>query len=335
MVHEPLASVLRSGRDVFNAKFADARRKYPDLDAAAFHEFIRTTLDPLAQACTLPLEQLTTVIAAAYDVGLELTGEKMLGNDARGRWLANALGRIPAANWPLAAAAPEPLFAALSNAVHHLAKARSARVEEWIEHLAALAGRCPDLATLLKVGQVLAWRAGLAHLRSGALAVANTLPEALALSAVGAPESAAWPSLREQLERDVWLDPRSNQASKSRPLHVAAKVGAFRGLGGNFPQPPIVAALDDQLFVRSGEFCWLLIADVFGHSLHHASLAEFEGAKSGAGASTGVRVTAATVTANGQDIPNPAAGNMTSCAVLSHTIAITSSHSHAIILIAR
>ena len=50
MVSEPLASVLRSGRPTFNARFAAARRQYGALEPGAFRVFLEETVDPLARA---------------------------------------------------------------------------------------------------------------------------------------------------------------------------------------------------------------------------------------------------------------------------------------------
>jgi hypothetical protein len=47
--------------------------------------------------------------------------------------------------------------------------------------------------------------------------------------------------------------------------------GAFRGFGGVFLRPPLVAGAGGQLFAYDGESCWLLHADVFGSTLHRVS----------------------------------------------------------------
>ena len=50
MVSAALASILRSGRTDFNARFAAARRIYPELQSEAFAEFLRTAVDELVGA---------------------------------------------------------------------------------------------------------------------------------------------------------------------------------------------------------------------------------------------------------------------------------------------
>ena len=49
-VSNALASVLRSGRADFNARFVAVRRIHPDLDPGAFADFLRTAVDELARA---------------------------------------------------------------------------------------------------------------------------------------------------------------------------------------------------------------------------------------------------------------------------------------------
>ena len=88
MVSDPLAAVLRSGRDLFNARFAEARRLFPDLDGQAFAAFVEAAVDPLARATrdTRP-ERVADVVMAAYDLGLELCGQRLAGAPSVGRWI--------------------------------------------------------------------------------------------------------------------------------------------------------------------------------------------------------------------------------------------------------
>src|SRR6185312_4146890 len=129
-------------------------------------------------------------------------------------------------------------------------------------------------------GQVLGWRAGLAHYRSSALIVATTLPSTLALAAVGAHTKQKWSDVVQRLEDDPWFDPAKSEATADRSrLAIVARVGGFRGFGGLFVEPPEVASSRDQLWVKSGDDCWLLCADVFGYTFHRATVEEFEGAR--------------------------------------------------------
>jgi len=50
-------------------------------------------------------------------------------------------------------------------------------------------------------------------------------------------------------------------------LEVVARVGAFRGFGGEFMRPPSVVAAGGVLFARDGPDAWQVIADRFGQVL--------------------------------------------------------------------
>src|SRR4051812_29192524 len=160
MVGEPLASVLRSGRDVFNSKFVQARRRHPQLDAGNFTRFIESCLDLIARTGPLRGAAFVAWAQSAYDVALELVGQGAAGN---GRLLERAWSDILPRLQPEVLASGEVALGALSNAVHHLTHARGARVEEWIAAMQTIAPGCGTVEELLQLGQVLAWRAGLAH----------------------------------------------------------------------------------------------------------------------------------------------------------------------------
>lgn len=335
MVGEPLASVLRSGRDVFNMKFAHARRRFPNLDAAAFSDFLRTTVDPVAREVSLPSQELSNFIQVAYDVALELTGEGLVGADAKARAIENAWRTVLPRLKPSVLAAADTALAATSNAIHNLAKARGCRPDEWIGVMKLAAPHCEDLGQFLRVGQVVAWRSGMAQLRQGALEEARALPENLQRIVLCTPPEVAVGEVLARLNRDVWHNPSGPIDAGPAPLRPVKKVGAFRGLGGDFVRPPIVAAHDGQLFVRSGEDCWLLIADVFGFSLHRAKPEEFEAAQRLSTLPPKLRVTPAVVALDGREATIAMPGEITSVATLDHTIAVTSTFTHSIQLLAR
>jgi hypothetical protein len=324
MVSEPLAFVLRNGRDALNARFAAARRQYPALDGEAFRAFLETTVDPLAQATHAAApDSLAEVVMAAYELGLELAGQRLVGSDARHPLIEQGWRALASTAVPLVARAPRLVLAAWCNALHQLATTPGARPGAWIDAMSALAPRCADPATFLKVGQVRGWLAGLAHYRQSALAVCDGLPEPLALAAVGA--AGSWAAVRDRLNRDPWFVPGGDGPG-------AQLVGAFRGLGGLFRSPPRVALRAGQLVVNSAEDWWVLAADAFGATFHQA-LPEERSAEFTTGLPTGVQVTEGSVEVRGRALDVPVAGALTSVAADGVTLALTSSLSHAIVLL--
>ena len=175
---------------------------------------------------------------------------------------------------PLVAGAPDRILGAVSNALHNLATTPGARPEDWLTALERLGPECKDPDTLLRLGQVAGWKAGLAHFRASALAAADALPNSLALAAVGAPASGEWSEVRKRLLADPWFDPATPAVAtaQTKRLRVMTQAGAFRGFGGLFPEPPRVAGTGDHFLVRSGEECWLLTADLFGATFHRSSI---------------------------------------------------------------
>jgi hypothetical protein len=225
------------------------------------------------------------------------------------------------------------IIQAVSNALHTLATTPGTRPDEWINALERLGPQCADLESFLRLGQVLAWRAGLAHLRAGALAAADQLPPGIAVAAVGAKIGSDWTAIRARLNRDAWFDPAFT--SELAPgLRVVKEAGAFRGLGGLFLLPPQVAASGDGWLVQSSGQHWYLAVDAFGATFHRATAEEWNAANHEFQLPAGVRLTGAALTRGPFTFPLPIAGPMTSIAVSGATIAVTSTHTHSLAFIA-
>ena len=238
---------------------------------------------------------------------------------------------------PLVATAPYRLIPAVCNAIHQLASTPDAHPTLWIEVMEKLGRRCADADTFLKLGQVSAWRAGLAHFRQGAIAAADDLPEVLALAALGAKSDSTWAKVRAQLLANPWLDPAS-AAKESPVIRVVAQVGSFRGYGGLFVEPPLVVSTGEHFLVRSNSECWLLMADVFGATFHRASVKEFETATRECRLPSGIEINGPRVTfkcnGNGDRFELPELGDFTSAAANATTLALTSRLTHSIVLVA-
>ncbi len=331
MVGEPLASVLRSGRELFNTRFSQAARRFPQLDAARVRAFLTSVVGPVAGRLDLSPDTLSGWVQAAYEVGLELAGEGLVGTEGRRSAIESAwievLPRLPVD----VRAAHAVVLPALSNAAHQLSRAKGARVGDWITTLADAAPFCTSTETLLRAGQVLAWRAGMAHYREGALERAKQLPLELTRRLLRIPPGERVEGVLTRLEADRWYDPADTGVSTPPlPLQPVKQLGAFRGFGGDFLQPPVVAALDDQLYVASGDGCWLLVADIFGHSLHRCAASEQALVQTAL-----ERPMASPVVIDGRPLAVDLPGEVTRVAVTSHTVAVTSAFTHRVQLIAR
>lgn len=333
MISAQFAQVLRSGREHFNARFAVARHADPNLDPESFMQFLGDVVDPLIQAVDAACPNQTAAFATqAYEVALELAALRLIGRLARYPAVEAAWRRLLAPAAHLIAANPRRALAAVSNAAHQLAVTGEARGDEWLATMVELAPQCDDLDIWLKVGQVAAWRDGIAHYRVSALRVADTLPESLALAALAAPPSASWPEVRTELRSNPWHDPAHPNPTT---LRVARQAGGFRGLGGEFAAPPRVAPHGDHFLAASGDDCWLLIADAFGATLHRATDEERGPLHPRILPTGGVRAAGTRVAAVEGEIDLSGFGRITSVASNPTTIAITAQLTYSVVLIAR
>ena len=320
MISPAFAAILAGGRAQFNARAAEARRRFPSLDMAAFGAFLRDGVDPLvvAVAAAAP-ERAGGATLAAYDMALELVGHGLAGPAAKNPFLNTVWRELAPQLSTLLATAPIDVLGMLSNAAVHIASVAGARPAQWQRELAALGPQIASVTQLRTVGQVLAWRAGVAHFRLGALAAADTLPPALALAAFGEP-GAQWPQVHAQLMANPW---RGNAEGR--------EFGSFTGLGGDFGTPPQVRAAADGFIVRSAERHYLLVADAYGAVLHGATAQEFDHAQTGAPAS--VRLDGATLHIGARRIELDVPAGDIAIAANAHTVAVTSPWTHAIRLL--
>lgn len=271
MISRAYADVLAAGRSGFNSRVREAQRIFPAFRADAFLWFLEAGVDGVALAVEqVDRSRLPSAVLAAYDVALELAGRSLVGPSARSQVLAEAWRGLFPRLAHLIAAQPAQVLRMLSNAIIHLEGIGGARIGQWTGELAALAPHLESGEQLRVAGQVLAWRAGAAHFRAGAIAAAAALPEALALRAFGAHGWDSWQAFRSGVENDPWWAGSDPHALSER------HVGCFSGFGGHFAMPPEVRAAGDVFFVKAGDRHFLLIADAYGAVLQPAGAEEFE-----------------------------------------------------------
>ena len=313
MISAPFAAFLEAERPALNQRVLEARRRFPDFDTQAFSSFLVDAVDALVSAA--PPERAHAVAMAADELALDITGLKLIGSQERADSLLGVWHTIARALMPVLAAHPAQVLRMLSNAVIHLESQPGILIEQWIKEMAALAPSIASVPQLEAVGEIAAWRAGMAHFRTGALSAGGTLPAALACAAVGAPAQASWDATLKNLARDPWWSPGA-------PRPMRRSIGCFAGLGGAFIAPPTVRPYDHGFVVRSGEHYFLLLADTFGAVLLAAGRDDFDAAPQ--------------ATLPGQrwaaELQLPAEG-LTVCSN-GHTLAIASPYTHAIALAA-
>lgn len=260
MLSAAFAQVLEQRRAAFNDRVAAVRARSPGFDSAAFSRFLQECVDPLVAAVPVP-ERVADVADAAFDMALALAAShRVLAGEVCTGLALRYIG--------LVAAHPGETLATLVNGALHVQGIAGARPAEWIARMGALAPQVATLDQLRALGQVLAWRAGAAHFRGGALAAADSLPPALALAALDA--SGDWPALRRRMADDPYWGADEGQRER--------EVGAFTGFGGAFAVPPTVRPCAAGFMVASSDRYFVLVADAYGAVLHGASLEEFDDA---------------------------------------------------------
>lgn len=257
-----LARALAGDRHRFNEAVATARRRWPDFDTDAFGAFLADATAPFVEAAShgnaMAAARLTQ---AAFDAAILLVAHGRIGaktGDAVARSAAvGASWRALAGplHMRLGDAEVAATLALITHATLSLLATPGTQIDVWRDRMTSLGPAAADHDALRRLGQVLAWRAGMAHFRRGALEAAARLPESLALAATGA--QGAWPQVHARLLADPWWTPGDEPAARRQ-------IGAFVGFGGSFRRPPELRAVPDGFLVDSGDRCAWLAADAFG-----------------------------------------------------------------------
>lgn len=311
-----LARTLAAGRPQFNARIAAARRARPGFDTETLSDAIRVRLDPVAAAVeAISLDQVGATVEAGFDLSVMLAGQAISGHrkalvDRVWREVAPMLATIVAAR-------PFATLGMLTNAVLTIEATAGARADDWIGRMVAVAPMI-EADMLAATGQVIAWRSGMAHFREGAIAAADTLPEALALAAISA--SGNWADVRAALLANPWWTPDGETPG--------IRFGGFTGFGGPFAEPPTVRVGTQGFFVQSGDRTGLLVADAWGATLHPATKEEFDGADAAT-----AEIRGATVVANDRTIPIDLPAEGLSAVIAGHSVAISSPYSHFLLIL--
>lgn len=330
-VSAALANVLSAGRPHFNKRVAETRHQFATFDAAAFAVFLRDGVDSIAKSiAAVAPERTAQVVLAVYDMALALVAQGLAGPNARSSAVDSVWIMLAPHYARLISEAPVEVLGALTNAAINLAKVPGARMDEWLREMQRLASHIDSVARLHAVGQIVAWRSGLAHFREGALDVADNLPEPLALLVLHA-EVGTWQEVREACRATPWWSPDAKRREAARQ---GVDVGAFTGFGGTFAQPPHVHAATQGFVTRSGDRFQVLLADAFGAVLLPANEAEFSQAQTRDNQAE-VKLTGARLTLGDRhvDIDLPAEG--LTIASNAHSVAVTSPYTHTIRVVPR
>jgi len=257
------ARILEDHRERFNALFAAERAMRPDLSGDDFAAALAALAAPVVEA----VEREDSGKAAAageamFRLTLELLSKDLIGPRARSPVLNSYLATLLVGLSRHLAADPAGVAAELTNALVNLAFEPHARAAEWSWQMTRVGPLCQDHAGLLRAGEALSWINGLAQFREPALRALAALPAAAADLALGLASNAPIEPVLARLRSDPWFDPRRPRGENG--LRIVRIIGGFRGFGGPFAAPPIVANSATGIYVFDREDCWSLHADAFG-----------------------------------------------------------------------
>jgi len=324
--------VLLARRERYNAIFAEARHYQPQLDGAAFGLVLIDYVAPLVEAAAGAGGDAEAVTDGLYACALELYGHGMLGPERNDPWVTAGWKAMTGLARPLGRA-PRRIAAAVSNALRILGQTPGARPAAWLEGLRACAEIVDEPETLLRAGQALAWRCGLAHYRTDALAILAALPAPLAARVLELPDPARVAEALSRMAADPWHDPR--QPAHPPRLTRVARIGGFRGFGGVFLAPPAVTLINGELHAQDGNAeggVWRICADAFGATFHRTVIDKWIEAGTRGSPFKLVKGHVSKIGAGEADFPDLAV--VTSVAATATTLAASSPLSHYVWLVA-
>lgn len=295
VINPSLAEVLRAGRTDFNQRFKAAQQQYRGLMAEDWLTYVKDTLSPVAEKLAAhDAGSVASVINVLYDQGLSLVGQHWLGAQSRVPVLAVLYRQLLGALAPALAQDPHRLSGSLLNALYQICQHDPRLARTWADALSRIAAKISDVETVLALGVLLAWRAGLPAYRAAALQAGSALPADLAQAALALPappDAALWASL----QRQPTLTP--DDIGRNMPeLQWLGWLGGYRGLGGPtalFARRPQIGLAGGKLAASDGEYTWWLAADGFGaQAVRMGTLADWPLNPVQASNTASVRVTA-------------------------------------------
>jgi hypothetical protein len=329
-----MATALERGREKYNARFAAARLGGASVDGDSFLVHLGNVVAPVIEAVAAVMpERVDGVLAALYDVSLELFSASLMGPRSKSAAVGDVWSQVLPVVPQLVLRDPKSVAAALSNAGYNIGRTNGARPCEWIEIVRRVGPRCENVAELLDVGMLAAWRAGMPHYRGGAIAAAKTLRAELVGGILDVPAGSAG-AILDRMLADPWLTPSAATDSlQPAALRLVGVVGAFRGFGGEFVRPPTAfVAGGGSIFIADGDATFRLICDCFGRRLIRDDRPDRTDLPAG-----DIRVSPDGVVQWGAGRASfpPWAGDVSGFACDGHTIAVTLRTSHHVYLVAR
>ncbi len=335
LIAGPLAEALSANRDRFNGLVAQALHNTPGLDTAGFRTVVREYLQPVVDAVETAAPQRAAKVAGQlFEICLTLFAQGYLGPGSRTPLVTALWQHLLPAVPHILASTPRRVAGSLSNAAVNIGHEETGTGQRWLKRLHALAPAFETLEQLLDASLVLAWRAGLPHFRETALEHWQKLPDSLKILCMGIGADEPHPAMESLLQAlsNPWHPPHLAGRQIDVKLVVVGKAGRFKGLGGQFGEPPLVAGDGTRIIGYDGEGSFSVWADCFGVSLRRTVPGSYNVAGQGF---KGFSIDkSGTVSCGALRLPFPPLAVCSSFASTPSTLAVTLPHSHSIYLVA-
>jgi hypothetical protein len=285
MISSGFAALLAERRVEFNRRFDEISVQFNALTPEVGAEFFTRDLQPVIIAAEAVLTdtqrsagRLFDIADTAVRVGLRATVQRMLGPTASQQHVT-ALWHEALPQLARLLVIDPTLISALTTAAWQVASFEEARPAQWLRLLRTVGEHCADPTELRRVGQVAAWRSGLAHYRESALSVLDHLSpqrsmQVLDLGPVIGRQPPPWEATRARLHSDRWWngahgsEADSGDFARDNEWKVVQQGGSFVGFGGRFQSPPRLQRLGSELFAVVDNDVFLVSADGFGVTFH-------------------------------------------------------------------
>ncbi len=334
LITGPLAASLEANRDRFNSLAAKAFHNSPGLDPVEFSALLRGPVQAIVDAVgAVASDRAIRTAARLFEVSLTLFSQGYLGPRSRGPLVQALWEHLLPVLAPLLALNPGQVAGALSNIAVNMGQEDPGVGQRWIRRLHSISPSITTVEHLLDASLVLAWKAGLPHFRESAIERWKGLPDSLKLLCMGiAPEDIQPPpDILEQALSNPWHPPHLAGKKAAARLLVVGRLGRFRGLGGQFMEPPLVAGEGNRIIAYDGEGSFSVWGDCFGLSLRRIQGEAMASGKGYAGFSID---SSGTVTCGSIRLQIPPLAGYSSFASTASTLAVTLPHSHSIYMVA-
>jgi hypothetical protein len=262
-----MLQLLSEMREQLNTRFRQRIAVGARIDPAFWLRHVEQFIAPIVEkvhGCAPDRSKET--LLALYEVGLDLAALGHFSESGGSKPLVELWQETLPSFVQVMSLSPKVVLSSLCNAVLYLDQYSHSKAEAWLGLLRRTGVWCQSPEQLLHSGKFLAWTAGLAHFRHGALEIASELPWRVLLEPLGAPPSFSEEETRAFL-KSLAINPWSPLVLNT-DIREVARCGNFRGLDGPFFRPPIAYLRNGSIHVTDEQCHWRLHADRFGHIWH-------------------------------------------------------------------